>query len=398
MKRKIHHLLLLTLGILLAACSRTSLSSPEPERLAPTTLLVYMIADNTLGTIWHSDTADLDEMLAAARSGALRDGSRLLVYYNRPGTASGLPPQLLEITRSGIQVRKTYPDDTSVSSLDTLRMAQVFDDMRTEAPARGYGLVLWSHADGWKTSSRASSLSSPVRRAFGDDRGNSINIPALARVLQPQHFRYLYFDCCLMGNIETIYELRDAAPLIVASPTELGIDGMPYHQNLRLLLRTTPDLVSAARNTFNYYLNAPDPADRTCQIALYRTAALPRLAEISRQIYSRVTSIPAPSQPLQPLTRTYPRLWSYDMDDVIAHLAQSAAPDLLAQWRDALADLIPYSATTTYAIGLSTPIARYCGIGAYLPTTPTALAWGGYMQTAWWRDVASAAPVYATYQ
>lgn len=395
MKRKIHHLLLLTVGILLAACSHTA--TPEPERPAPTTLLVYMIADNTLGTIWHSDTADLDEMLAAARSGALRDGSRLLVYYNRPGTASGLPPQLLEITRSGIQVRKTYPDDTSVSSLDTLRMAQVFDDMRAEAPAQGYGLVLWSHADGWKTSSR--SLSSPQRRSFGDDRGTSINIPALARVLQPQHFRYLYFDCCLMGNIETIYELRDAAPLIVASPTELGIDGMPYHQNLRLLLRSTPDLVSAARNTFNYYLNAPDPADRTCQIALYRTAALPRLAEISRQLYSRLNTLPALSTPLQPLTRTYPRLWSYDMDDIMNLIALStSSPDLLAQWREALAELIPYSATTTYAIGLSTPINRYCGIGAYLPTSPTALAWGGYMQTAWWRDVVSAAPLYATYQ
>ncbi|MDE5651385.1 MAG: hypothetical protein K2I35_10400 [Duncaniella sp.] len=66
----------------LTACGKNDGPTPDPDDLTThRTVLVYMVADNTLGTTWGCDQADLDEMLKAAGEGAL-NGGRLIVYHN----------------------------------------------------------------------------------------------------------------------------------------------------------------------------------------------------------------------------------------------------------------------------------------------------------------------------
>lgn len=381
--------MIFALAALLWSCERND----DDAQIAHRTVLVYMVADNSLGTSYGSDRDDLDEMLVAAKRGALRGGGRLLVYYNRPGTAEGKAPQLLEVTREGIVVRKTYPDDAAVYSVDPQRMEQVLDDVEQTAPATDYGLVLWSHAIGWLES--PTSKAAPKRRSFGDDRGYSMKISSLARVLEGRRLSFIYFDCCLMGNVETIYELRHCAPMIVASPTELGIDGMPYGQNVPLMFKSTPDVVGMAKNTFEYYRTATDPRDRECQMAVYNTRAFNRLAAASRAVFELVDEYPVANYSLQRLgyDEYRSRVWSYDMADVMALLAKNS-PELLAQWRAALESAVVYAATTPTGIRVGA-VERYCGLGCYLVTSPFTIGWRGYSNTAWWRDVVSAAPAYA---
>ena len=81
--------LLLAMIVLLTSCSD---EPNEPAQPARRTILVYMIATNSLGTN-ERDLQDLDEMDQAVAAGAL-DGCRLLVYRVGKDTEQ---PELFEI-------------------------------------------------------------------------------------------------------------------------------------------------------------------------------------------------------------------------------------------------------------------------------------------------------------
>lgn len=387
---------LLTL-VILPACGGDG-DEPTPVTPAPPvtvgrTVLVYMVADNSLGVQWGSDQTDLDEMIEGAKNGGL-NGGRLLVYHNRPNTASN-PPEMLEITEKGLKVLKTYPDDTSVYSVNPERITEVMADMKTLAPADDYGLVLWSHANGW--------LGSPIPgydryRAFGDDRGYHITVQTLAKTLENEHFSFVYFDCCLMGNVETIYELRHLAPIMVASPTELSIDGMPYDVNVPVMfdlsLSAEDAMVAAAENTYNYYESNVNGYGDGCQIAVYCTAELAGLAEVTRPIYETVTKIDPWTSDIQPYNKPYDVGTTYDMDNLMEFFARVDHPDLLEAWRTQWRKVVVYGAATRFGLG-NLYIARYCGLGTMAIDQASDITYCGYNTLQWWNDVVSAAPAYS---
>ena len=75
-----------------------------------------------------------------------------------------------------------------------------------------------------------------------------MNVTTLARVLEDENFSFIYFDCCFMMSVETLYEMRNTAPVIAGSVTELPVDGMPYHLNLSSFFRQgSADLIQAAK-------------------------------------------------------------------------------------------------------------------------------------------------------
>ena len=139
----------------LGACGFDEPDNPEPVPEPPTevtrAVLVYMVANNSLGSSTVPgeeeygrgfDKSDLREMAKAAREGSL-GANRLLVYHH----AYLSEPRIIEITPDGERELKEY--DTSELSVSTSRMTRVIDDFMELAPARNYGIVLWSHADGW---------------------------------------------------------------------------------------------------------------------------------------------------------------------------------------------------------------------------------------------------------
>ena len=157
-------------------------------------------------------------------------------------------------------------------------------DTKKLAPAKDYGLVLWSHADGWLE--HEGDYSS---RSFGDDRKKHITLPGLAKALEKNYFSFIYFDCCLMGNIEVAYELRRLTPVIVASPTELPIDGMPYDENVECFFANgEPNMLNAAYNTYKHYANGN--RDPYCQMVVINTDQLDALASASRSILAKVNT------------------------------------------------------------------------------------------------------------
>ncbi len=381
------------------ACSSDKKNEPDaPDKDATRTVLVYMIADNSLGSL-KCDEADISEMRQAAATTGF-NGGRLLVYHNRRGTASGKVPVLLEIRKNSVDTLRFYPDDPTVYSTDTVRMREVFADMKRFAPASDYGLVLWSHGSGWTEGTGARS---PQKRAFGEDRKRNMKVTSLARALYGQGFSFVYFDCCLMGTVEVAYELRHAAPVIVASGTELPLPGMPYDENLQYLFATPQaKLTEAARNTFEWY-GAQEDGSLRCSMTAIRTAGLDALAEATRRVFAEAfTDFETDFSDVQPYDRpgvVTCTLW--DMEDYIETMLASRTllpaerrSRLLADWRAALAGCVDYAEAHSRILGDLT-VKRYCGLGSYVVAWRSDADYRGYKNQSWWKDVVSTAPAFA---
>ncbi len=374
-------ILLLVSPILLFSCSEDK-DEPEQDNRATRTVLVYMAAYNTLGCgPTKYDYRDLDEMIAALQNNTLKNVN--ILAYHAPYNET---PSLKLITADGVQELKVYdPDPYSVT---VSRMKEVFNDMREYAPAYKYGLVLWSHASGWMFNDSASPENA---RSWGTDREKEMSIPNLAEALDGEGFDYIYFDCCLMGNIETLYELRGCADYIVASPTETPLDGMPYDLNIPLLAAETPDFAAIAYNTFNFYNTQSDASNRSIAISVYDMSHIDRVAAAVRSIYEVNMQMP---QGFSPQTYyqsyvypTYNRKF-YDLVHYASSLVdEEEHPGLLQELTLAMADFVPYKANTDYMWN-SLPLINCNGVSTFIYSdTNTDADTYNYRDLKWYNDV-----------
>ena len=172
-------------------------------------------------------------------------------------------------------------------------------------------------------------------RSFGLDNRQEMTITDMASALAGFKFEYIYFNCCYMGSVEVIYELRDNAPLIVASPAEVPFDGMPYQTTLPLLAKGRP--VDAAKATAAHYEGRTGSYCPSTFGAI-RTGALDALAEATADVYRTAIQGPLPD------TFT-PQRFSVNSNNNFFDLEQyveaiTTDPALLDRWRKALDDAV----------------------------------------------------------
>ena len=239
--------LALLLCLVMGSCQDDDPDNPVPVKR---TVLVYMVASNSLG-VNTRDELDLNEMDNAIDREGL-NGCRWLVYRVGP---DGDNPLLFEIKKGkhGKIVHEPLEvyDTTRYASVTANRMRLVIADALRHAPARDYGLVLWSHATGWAPS--LTPRNSAPRRVFGEDNGATMPIDQLANAIPEGVFSWIYADACYMGSIEVIYQLRHCCRYFAGYPTEIHSRGMPYELTLPLLCADRADLVGACRETYEYY-------------------------------------------------------------------------------------------------------------------------------------------------
>lgn len=199
MRFKLFLCLFVCCSVLLAGCEKNN-PDPKPTEAART-VLVYLAADNSLS---HFALNDLKEM-KAGMEGVGNANVHLLVYID-----TGNSPKLVELKyKKGEGVEelvKSYEDRNSVGVEET---KEVFGDVFSNEAykAKSYGLVYWSHGDGWIPNPLLSS------RWIGQDTGsgtNYMNISDLVSILSSAapHFDFVLFDACFMQSIEVAYALR----------------------------------------------------------------------------------------------------------------------------------------------------------------------------------------------
>ncbi|MDO5394721.1 MAG: clostripain-related cysteine peptidase [Bacteroidales bacterium] len=385
------------------ACSSKGSPTPPPGPVQ-TTVLVYMAADNSLG-VQLEDSTDIREMQAAARAGEL-NGGRLLIYHKGYRTSASLS----EIKADGKIVRLHEYGDDGLTSVHSARMARVLADARAAAPATHFGVVLWSHGDGWlqngleedeqakkgKSASMpagaggVSTLHKPEVAGFGSEGGRKMKVSTLATVLgNSGPIDFVYFDCCYMANVEVAYEMRNVTPVIAGSAIELPAEGMPYDKTLHYFFADgEPDIVNAARTTFSHF-DTMTGEDRTCAMTVINTAGLPELASVTRKVYE-IAAAPVPGNYRPQRYQVSSQCMFYDLADYVTALAADAnAPSLAGEWRTAFDGCITYAAATPF-LWNRVALDRHNGLSTMILASAADIKAKKYDTLQWYADVASA--------
>lgn len=232
-----------------SACSKDDDASVDVPYAKSRTVMVYMVAENSL----YSNVArDMEEMLSGMDNDTLYAGDRLVIYLDDRGL-----PRIYVVDKT---IKKTnfseltpvvkYEEDANSAS--AAQLGAFVDFVKNQYPADSYGLVLWSHASGWLPSDFSGDDSGEAlsrRRAFGLDNGmntgnnvgNQMNIAnmadALQKALKGDKFDFIFFDACMMQNIEVAYELRHVTKHLIASPAEIPASGANYLTMTRAMFR-----------------------------------------------------------------------------------------------------------------------------------------------------------------
>ena len=254
---------------------------PEKERL----ILIYAVAANNLQ---YNLTLDMQEILKIASTLDL-DRNKVLVYSVVNSGECKLQ-QLVKDKKGNYNFDDVITFSDLPLSTSPERMQEVYDYVNENYDYPEKGLILWSHATGWVPwfgGNTPDQAEQDKRKAFGQDKFEGgeywMNITDLAEAIPTGMFDFIWFDCCYMANIETIYQLREKTPYIIGYVTEIASDGMPYHLTMPYLLKKEPNLVGAAENLYDYYSNK----GIAVSVSIIDTSKLDLLAEASSNIFSQ---------------------------------------------------------------------------------------------------------------
>lgn len=370
--------LTLCLFFLLSVCMGCSRDEAEPSNR---TVLIYIAADNNLNAYGYEN---IDYIMQGASRDQL-NGGHLLVYFDPADDI----PRLYEIQASHGQsaVKSILKEYEEQNSLSTEVMQGVIQEALRLRPANDYGLVLWSHGTAWFPSTVFHML-----RSFGQDQGEEMDIRDLAAALPDHTFDFILFDACYMGSAEVVYELKDKANYIIASPTETLAQGFPYDRIIAPLFQSKADLEKICSAFYNYYLEQSNPLRQSATVSLIATAPMKKLTGIVREIVKgkeeTIYALPTEDmQQLEYLTTRYHAL--YDFDDFIARLA---TPEQYAEFRNCLEEAVLYKlatrkATYAYNNGSQIEMNHFSGLSVYVPqeALPALNEW--YKNTSWYQAV-----------
>lgn len=374
---------------LFSSCEGKSLRNgqdTEPDTLhvdfKGKTVVVYMAAQNSLG-VKGNQRADSLEIMSAYTS--IPTDAQLLLFIDDQYT-----PRMYKInnnTSRPILVKRWKSDENSASPIF---FQNVLKFIKRYYPSEEYGLVMWSHATGWLPQSSGNEQRM-VRRleSFGIDDGNDMgldygsemDISDMADAMSSAdfHARYIFFDACLMQNIEVAYALRKVADYIVASPISTPGAGANYaHQlsdgffndDVSVIASTYLSDVCDAKQSENY-------GDFGLVISVVKTSGLEQLAGIMRELMVKSSLMGHQSPNMEDVLnyqaysrRFYYRPHNYDMAEAIRRIWGKNATTIV----DALDKIIIYKgATQNFWIGpgdwtfQNVDMDSYCGVSMYVP-------------------------------
>lgn len=418
------------------------------------TLVMYLLAENNLSTSIYNNALDAEEgMIGASPS------TRLVIYLDSADETKLYEVRYLPYGDGGEHIRhcktlKTYPRQTSTTA-EVMKM--VMEDVVRLAPSRTYGLVMSGHGTGWfpkptsgigYESQKVAPLmpqvsggenveyffdlwrDNPETRAMGydyalgedgswnrNDEESFISSQEIIEGLSPIHFDYIIFDACFMSSIEFLYDMRNSADYIVASPVEILAVGLPYTEIVGTLMKHTSNIRRLGDVVMDVYMGDNSFTSRkSLALTMIDCSKLENLADAVAAIYSSTGAEDCLSlveqrlqkavwngqelpyfEGIQTLDRMHPAGF-HDFEDFV--LALTDDQTLEERFLAALDDVVVWNCHTEdiFAQGYSLDGMAYggdnieykvggklnlCGISTYIPIreAPTTLSY--YLQTPW---------------
>jgi hypothetical protein len=267
----------LSLLFFLASCVKEEIIIDEgkestkgfEEGASNRTLLVYMIASSL-----DDDLKNNLEIITSVTTKENLNGGNLLVYYSENKEKASLFE--IKPDENGVPTQYIIHNYEGQSAVSKETMRNVINEVVSLYPSDSYGMLLSSHASAWMPIGYHMML-----RAFGEENGKGFEIDELADAIPDNLFDFLIFDACSMGAIECMYELKDKANYIVASPSEIMAVGFPYQTILPRLFRKEADLANVAKDFYDFFKTYTFPIGN---ISVTATKELDGLAAITKEI------------------------------------------------------------------------------------------------------------------
>lgn len=390
MKSRLFLLLWMCCSVLLTACENDE-PTPQPPVEGSRTVLAYLASDNSLSSF---ALADLEEMRLGMEK-VSANNVHLLVYID-----SNSSPRLIELKNEGGELVentvKTYENRNSVGVAETL---EVFDDVfkNDEYRAESYGLIYWSHGDGWIPNPL------PATRWVGQDTGSGthyMNIEDLVTILSADavpHFDFVLFDACFMQSIEVAYALRNFTDYYIGSPTEIPGPGACYDVLVPAMFSDGEVALKVATAYYEPYKEIYDDGRGISNtnwtggvsVCILKSAELETLASITRQLLPENAN----SDELRSLVFDYDQrsgshVGYYDFVQLMQQLTDASG---FAAWKQVYDMAVPYSYWKTTpknysAFGGMFSMEGSSGVSHYIPSSSHQSAAVAYRSTEWYKS------------
>lgn len=381
-------------GLSLSSCE----DSPKYKAVRQMTL-VYAVNNNNLSA---DLTANESQMLKAMQD-VDPEVYKLLVYkYTSDG------PALYEVSNDGNGGRefvriKEY--DNTVLSASAERLGDVIEDALQLYPDVESSLFFWGHGNGWVNPNKYSnsvspsssstentvlshtltysyedadftpSVALPEAQSFGGEyyydngtrKSEYIDIDLLADAIPDNTFDLIWFDCCYMSSIEVAYQLRNKCSTMVAYPTEIMAEGLPYNKVLPNVIGPGRNIRNAANALYEYYTGKSTPEPVT--VAVMNMNKIGAVAEAARGIFTLGDVRPSVSN-----MQNYSRFYGTPYYDFGQYLREYASANGVSQvetsaLEKALKEFVVYSAASdvdfTYPVGKPILPENYSGLSIH---------------------------------
>ena len=347
------------------------------------TFLVYMAADNNLESDGIADfnemeQADLDESINLlvlfdraqnydATNGNWTDTRLYEVRWDEAKNKTLIASERLDCEELGLS--KDSPAELDMGNPVTLSSFLAF--ARRCYPADNYGLIVWGHGTGWRSSENCltGEFFSGRAAAIDSDSASYMTIPQIRSAIKTgmgsDKLALIGFDTCFAVCIESAYEMAGLADYMLGTPALVPESGWNYTEVFNSFLsagsaKNAPAFMEAVCSQFqkayeNYTyasftcLNLEKIPDVVKSFSLFSQSLADSLAEKSDrdQVFSVFNE-----KCVSYCAVTYPTDYYVDLKDMISYFEES---DEKTELEKALDEAILYSwsaAEKTCSMGL----------------------------------------------
>lgn len=286
---------------------------PTPtDDQANRTVIGLILADNSLDSYTNPD---INEMISGMEKNNVdwdknnivlfidgKSSSPIIINLKREKNDSDdyviVKDTLFEYTEESIA---NIPDIDFAESSSTVSMCKdALKRIITEYKAKSYGLILWSHGDGWIPSDNYVAPSAGTRK-FGQDThtGSTPSIKwiensELKTIIEyscslmdnaEKKYEFIYADACEMATITTVYDFKDYCNYFVGSVAETPGPGGYYTTQLPAMFEVSDPAIAMAEayNTrYNGDWNWTNGAG--AQLSVLKMSELDNLASVTKNL------------------------------------------------------------------------------------------------------------------
>lgn len=352
------------------------------------TFLAYIIAENSLTGNAEPNIRDIERGVSEME----KDINVLVMVDDRSSA-----PRLLEISREidGTVVRKTIMEWEETNVAEASFMTEVIKTVADKYPAKSYGLDLWSHGMAWIPSNDPNDVSRISSKWFGEDNSQIMDIKNIDKALHDSgvHFDFILFDACLMASVEVVYEIRNNADYIIASPIEVWEMGFPYVEIMKSMVYDDRHM-RIAQAYSDYYNGEYSPLygiDLTGAISVIDCDRLEHLATATKLLLTE--NVKKDMDGIENKVIRYDR-WRYHfLYDLGHYMDELVGPENTTDWHEVFDKTVIYNYSTPTFPGLYLDPENYTGLGTYIPQQGYRY-WNEYYKTLQWFEDTDYLPIY----